>query len=159
MFWQLFFSCQPVDNPGAAGCGRFREAEGIPDPGGSRKAAEQEGGRDDDYKVAQEGNAQGGASLPQAFQCAGTGDGYGGDDKSQADDAQCSYANLDGLCAVCKQADQLPWECPGKGCAHQHNPHGQQQGRMENLPYPLCFPSPGIVSHQGAYALYDSVGG
>lgn len=148
-----------VDEIGQRGGEGLRYREGPPHPLGIPDAAEQEGDGDDDHHIAQGSNDQGWSAHAQPLQRTGGRYGYRGQHKAQADDAQSSGPQGDGLGILGKQAHELAGQRPTQGGAQDHDAGDEGQRGGVDPAHPPVLSGAVVVPHQGTDPLNDTISG
>ena len=137
----------------------FRDPEGVPHPHGIQEAAEHKGHRQDEQRIPQQGDHQGGAAHAQALQRAAGNDGNRRYHKADTDDAQGGAADGDGFRAGGEQPDELAGDQPAQNGAHRHDAGRKGERHTVDLFHPGGFFCAVIVADHRPHTLDDPVGG
>lgn len=149
----------PVDPEGSGGRAEFGDPEGVPDAGRPQNIAEQKGSRNDDDEVPAQGDHQGRHSHAQTLQSSGGDHRGGGYEEADADDAQGSRADLNGLGIVCEQSHDPAGAELAESGSHHHDGGRQGHGSGVDLLDTPVLSGAVIVADQRTDSLNETVGG
>lgn len=138
---------------------KFCRREGDPDACGADKAGENPAKRNDDYKLAQKGDNQGGTSLAQSLEDAGSYNADGGDQKAGAYDAQGFRSILHQFRFCVKKPENRAWEAEGSNRSSESNHGYHPKAAPDGTADPVMFSCAVVVSDDRAHSLDQTISG
>ena len=148
----------PVQRIGDRGRCDLRDPKSMPDALRAAQAAEEEGSRDDEQRVAQQRDDQRRDAHPQPFKRAAGYDRDRGDHKAEADRAQSGAPGCNRFGVLRKQPDQFGRDQPAQRGSHRHDAGRKRKRHTVDLLHARMLPRPVVITDDRAHALHDAVG-